>query len=193
MFKYKNQVFLIVSTIVFVVFIFFVQNIISQKIYKYNDFENISHVINQKEFTINEIFYEGKYLANAINSSLDLNYLIDNSKKTLHNFDSIKPFFNSQHSISNITLFNKNLEVITNNYKTNFDNDLNLDDLKRFINSKNDSILSRMYLKKKNNEFLIPYLPKISFLKKIFNENNQISGVLAIEYDLNFRFRTFKW
>ena len=191
MFKYKNQVFLIVSTIVFVVFIFFVQNIISQKIYKYNDFENISHVINQKEFTINEIFYEGKYLANAINSSLDLNYLIDNSKKTLHNFDLIKPFFNSQHSISNITLFNKNLEVITNNYKTNFDNDLNLDDLKRFINSKNDSILSRMYLKKKNNEFLIPYLPKISFLKKVFNENNQISGVLAIEYDLNFRFRTF--
>jgi len=191
MFKYKNQVFLIVSTIVFVVFIFFVQNIISQKIYKYNDFENISHVINQKEFTINEIFYEGKYLANAINSSLDLNYLIDNSKKTLHNFDSIKPFFNSQHSISNITLFNKNLEVITNNYKTNFDNDLNLDDLKRFINSKNDSILSRMYLKKKNNEFLIPYLPKISFLKKVLNENNQISGVLAIEYDLNFRFRTF--
>ncbi len=191
MFKYKNQVFLIVSTIVFVVFIFFVQNIISQKIYKYNDFENISYVINQKEFTINEIFYEGKYLANAINSSLDLNYLIDNSKKTLHNFDLIKPFFNSQHSISNITLFNKNLEVITNNYKTNFDNDLNLDDLKRFINSKNDSILSRMYLKKKNNEFLIPYLPKISFLKKIFNENNQISGVLAIEYDLNFRFRTF--
>ena len=191
MFKYKNQVFLIVSTIVFVVFIFFVQNIISQKIYKYNDFENISHVINQKEFTINEIFYEGKYLANAINSSLDLNYLIDNSKKTLHNFDLIKPFFNSQHSISNITLFNKNLEVITNNYKTNFDNDLNLDDLKRFINSKNDSILSRMYLKKKNNEFLIPYLPKISFLKKVLNENNQISGVLAIEYDLNFRFRTF--
>ena len=191
MFKYKNQVFLIVSTIVFVVFIFFVQNIISQKIYKYNDFENISHVINQKEFTINEIFYEGKYLANAINSSLDLNYLIDNSKKTLHNFDLIKPFFNSQHSISNITLFNKNLEVITNNYKTNFDNDLNLDDLKRFINSKNDSILSRMYLKKKNNEFLIPYLPKISFLKKVFNKNNQISGVLAIEYDLNFRFRTF--
>ena len=189
--KFKNQIFIVLSTLIFIISVMLAQHVITQKIYNENDFNDTDYIVENKVFLLKNVYYDGKHLSNTIIENMDISKLLIQNEDLNNTYISeFQSFFKTDHTLSNITLFNEKLNIIGKYFKNNENIDIDKNNLEKFFNSKQKEILSPIYLTKVKEKIQIPYLPKISYLKKIYS-NNKLIGVLALEYDLNFRFKNF--
>ena len=121
MFKIRNhkqfQTILVITTILFMLSIYLTQYIINEKIYKINFFNNVSEVVDEKEFLIKNVYYDGKYLSNSIVKSTDIINKLKYKSELSYKNSVLDSFFNSQHTLSNISIYDKNLNLIMSKYK----------------------------------------------------------------------------
>lgn len=191
MIKNKNQFLIILVTVIFIIFVMVSYYLINKVIYSKDEFEDLSMVVKNKEYLIKNIYFDGKYLSNSIISNINVDELINEKQTKSDRYSKeLESFFKTSFTLSNITIFNKDLKEVANYYKLNEKVDISSNSLKKFMNSKEDELLSSIYLNKNKEKIQIPYLPKVAYLKKIYKDS-VLNGVLVLEYDLNYRMKNF--
>lgn len=70
--KFKNQIFIVLSTLIFIISVILAQHVITQKIYNENDFNDTDYIVENKVFLLKNVYYDGKHLSNTIIENMDI-------------------------------------------------------------------------------------------------------------------------
>lgn len=174
--KSKFKISIIFFVVIFSTLIGVFQFFINNYFYKDDYFADAEKTAIEKESILKNLYTEGKYIAASITNHFNV------KDKNLN----LKLFFDTNHKISNITIYSKDLQKIKSYSTNDYNIELKEKELKDFLKSSKKSTLSDIYLQSKNNKYLVPYIPKISYLSKVFQDGDLV-GIIAIEYNFIYK------